>query len=471
MELKIGQELLRLKAYLEALRSFNSALALEPGNKEARLYAGWAAYWLRKPTEALGYWSVLLDGAKRNSEEEWELECGRVLALSALDQEAAEQVVARLYEMRREGKPKIAAEAQGFLREHLYAGRLRAACWEVFDERHDAPHPWTFNVTMEKSNEDVTVRALAVRTAALPGGGKGYALTEEGADYHCVYKYWPACPEYQEVHELVLKALSNSIRPLERSAAANTGHFAREAEPIKQPLPQERTFSDKEQALAARIESFGLGPEPTRMLKIVSRLRENSFDVSNYARLSLVNPKQADELLAQLTQKAPFVQEDAYTLADLITQAKQDSLVAVWMALPRLGERSAYLDFALAMGLSTRSQKIPADFLQPLLESSDFMARQTAALLKARQGGKEGLELLFKDLGRADWAFSSLLNISLEDLVGKALGMFPPDPKDETALQAWQKGALDWWKQNGASLRFAAKSKTGQAYWRVLEGE
>ena len=81
IHIKIGEELYKRKAYDAALKSFTTALEMEPENKEALLQAGWAAYWSQNPRLALAHWNALLNDAPRNSDEEWELECCRVMGL------------------------------------------------------------------------------------------------------------------------------------------------------------------------------------------------------------------------------------------------------------------------------------------------------------------------------------------------------------------------------------------------------
>ncbi|MGD0090343.1 MAG: hypothetical protein ABSE73_10530, partial [Planctomycetota bacterium] len=99
--LNAGRECQRKREYAAAFEKFSQALALKPAHREARFLAGLAAYWAKRPKEALEFWNGLLDSAPRNSSEEWRLETHRVMALSALGQlDAAEQVVARLYELR-----------------------------------------------------------------------------------------------------------------------------------------------------------------------------------------------------------------------------------------------------------------------------------------------------------------------------------------------------------------------------------
>ena len=158
----------------------------------------------------------------------------------------------------------------------------------------------------------------------------------------------------------------------------------------------------------------------------------------------------------------------AATIAALLSlaQATNDES-AVWTALPKLGERRPYLDFVLLTALNTRGKDIPAAWLQPLLDSSDFMVRQTAAMLAARQGEQEALGLLFKALKQADWAACSILSISLQEMLGGVLGAPPTDAKNAKALKTWRTQAFQWWQQNGGQLQYVRDAQTGQARWRV----
>ena len=132
--------------------------------------------------------------------------------------------------------------------------------------------------------------------------------------------------------------------------------------------------------------------------------------------------------MQQLAKKAPFAQDDAAALLKLISQAKSKELEAVWTALPKLGERHPYLDFVLLTALDSRGKDVPDAWLQPLLDSADFMVRRTAAMLAARQGDKEALGLLFDEVKKADWAACSILSISLAELLGGVLARRPPTP-------------------------------------------
>ena len=473
--LKAGREFFQKKHYVDALGEFSAALLLKPDHKDARFLAGLAAYWSRQPDVALEYWNALLDKAKRKTAEEWEIERHRVMALSALGQfDAAEQVVARLYELRRDVKLKAALDARGFVREHLYVKDYRAGCWEVFDDRGEVQELWTFPVVFKLADEGAKVKLLAVQAMALPGGGVGYTLTEEGAGYRRTYKRWLKRPDYSEVRALVLQALEGSLKPLEQTVVENPGEFAADKPAGDRPKPEKpaptpaapvRVWTEKEQSLAGQVQALGLAPEVARMLTIAARLRDVEFDVTRLSRLSLTDPELAKRHLTGLERRSPYAQEDAAELVDLMSRAKPEHLEALYAQLPKLGARQAYLEFVLLTAMNTRGEKIPDARLRQTLASPDFMVRQTAALIAARQGDAQGLALLFKALEKADWPASSILGVSLEELLGNALTALPRDSEDEDALKKWQKQAARWWKDYAGVLKYTADPKPGQPYW------
>ncbi len=473
--LRIGRELFATQAYPEAFKSFTTALALDPKNREAGLLAGLAAYWSRKPEEALAYWNPLLDRAKRNSVDEWELERNRVMALSAMGQfDAAEQVVARLYELRREAKLPEALYASGFVREHLYAQDLRAGCWEIMDDRHEVQDLWRFSVVSNKVAAKDVLKTLAVSAEALPGGGTGFVLREETLRYRCIYKRWIRRPAYDEVRALVMQALEGRLKPLEQKEAGGSPAIAQQpstinpAGPVAKPLA-ERVPSETEQALSTKIRGLKLDPAAAHILLIAIRLREVSFDVTRLTRLSLTDRELAEGYLRELSGKAPGAQEDAAELVDLIASAKSEHLNEAFTNWMHLGARKPYLDFALLTAVNTRGRDAPAALVGTLLDSPDFMVRSTAALILARQGERRGLERIFKEIATADAVGCSVLSASLEDLTGSVLGAPPQTNASGDAVKAWQRKAAAWWLEHGAELQYRTQPKVDEAFWKVAK--
>ena len=118
--IKAGRDFFQDRRYTEALKEFAAAIQLQPKHHDARMFGGLSAYWGRQPELALECWNPLLDAAPRNSNEEWEIDRQRVMALSALGEtDAADSVVDRLYEIRRGKKAPAALSAKGFVREHF----------------------------------------------------------------------------------------------------------------------------------------------------------------------------------------------------------------------------------------------------------------------------------------------------------------------------------------------------------------
>jgi tetratricopeptide (TPR) repeat protein len=477
--IKAGRTSFLNKQYAAALEKFTLALAIQPSHREARFLAGLAAYWARRPDQALEHWTILLDSAPRKSDEEWKLENHRVLALSALNQlDAAEQVAARIAELRK--LTPAGLKATGFVREHFYTGNARIGCWEVFDDKGDAPELWTLPVTAFRLPDEPVVARLAVAAAALPGGGPGFVLTEEGAGYTRVYKRWSQKPPYSEVRPLILQILENRLPPLEEKAADNAAKFPgvkpaggtggataglpSSAAPPAAPAGP-RVFSAAELGLAAKVVAMGLAPEPTQILTVAARLCDVQFDVTRLTRLSLTDKGLAERHLQDLNARAPYAQEDAAELVDLISRSKPEHVRAACDKLARLGPRQPYLDYALLTAFNTRSRDVPLGLLRDSLKSGDFIVRQTAALLLGRAGDKRGLTQLFKEVEQADALGGAVLQGSIEELLGPILGSPPPAksaepgaglaPEQAEALAAWRKKAAAWWRENEAALKFA----------------
>ena len=496
--LKAGRELFSKRQFAAAFEKFSLALALKPNHREARFLAGLAAYWARRPEQALDFWNALLDTAPRNSAEEWKLELQRVMALTAVGQnEAAEEVVARLYELRQ--KLPEAKRGQGFIREHFLVGGFRIGCWEVFDEKHESQELWSFPVTALDAQDESTVARFVALPAALPGGGPGFVFAEETPSDMWVYKRWIKRPDYAEVHAVLLDVVQGKVTPVEKNKADNAEGFPRapagvvlpwrqpptvaagqaappaatpDATPPaapgtpRPPAARERASTEAELALAAKVKALGLDPAAAHILTVASRLRDVELDVTRLTRLSLVDALLAERYLAELNAKAPFAQEDAAELVDLVSKAKAEHVREACAKLSRIGARQPYLDYAFLTALNTRGRDVPSSLLKELLKSRDFMVRQTAALLLGRAGDQRGLTQLFKDVENTDALGSSILQGSIEELVGPVLGAPPAarsaaagaglDDEQTLAFQAWQQKAAQWWKDNGGKLKFAA---------------
>jgi hypothetical protein len=182
-------------------------------------------------------------------------------------------------------------------------------------------------------------------------------------------------------------------------------------------------------------------------------------------RLSLRDKLLAENKLGELNAKAPFAQEDAAELVELISKAKAEHVREACEKLSRLGARQPYLDYALLTAFTTRGRDVPVGLLKEQLKSRDFMVRQTAALLLARAGDQRGLAQLFKEIESADALGCTILKGSIEELVSAGLGA-PPEARsfvpgcglnadEEVALKLWQQKASAWWHKNGGRLKFA----------------
>ena len=488
VQLNAGRECFRKRDYAAAFEKFSQALALKPAHREARFLAGLAAYWAKRPEQALEYWNGSLDSAPRGSAEEWRLETSRVMALFALGQlDAAEQVVARLYELRQ--KVAEAKKAQGFVRENLQIADCRVGCWEVFDERHEAQEIWSFPVVALAPADEPIVACLGVAPALLPDGKAGVVLNEEGRGYTRVYKHWAQRPSYAEVRAVLLDVLQGKVQPLEEKKADNADTFPsaaaeallpwhagsrsqqqRAAPGSQQPgpppgRPKQRILSEVELGSALKVQALGLDAEAASILTVAARLRDIEFDVTRLTRLSLTDKLLAERCLGELKAKAPFAPEDAAELVELLSKAKAEHVRAACEKLSKLGARQPYLDYALLTAFTTRGRDVPTAFLKDSLKSRDFMVRQTAALLLARAGDLRGLTQLFKELESADALGCTILLGSIEELVSTELGAPPAarsasagaglNEAEELALKAWQQKAAAWWRENGERLKFA----------------
>ena len=488
---KEGRDLFKKKLFVEALDRFALALTLKPENRDAAMLAGLAAFWARNPQRALEFWNELLDTAKRNTVEEFEIEAQRVMALYAMKQvEAAEAVVERIYELRR--KVPALKSVDGYVREQIFikdpaaapAVRnekiLRIGCKESFDERNEAQRLWIFAVVAQSEKDEPLLKRLTVETAVLPGGEAGYILAEDSNAGRRVFKRWLQKPQYPEVRTLLLQAVTGKVQPIEGAAptVATTPDPAKKspdgppeslgAPPKKLDAPESslRIFNEQEMILAERAKTLSADPAAQQVLTIAARLREVDLDVTRLTRLSLSDPLMAGRYLDELKAKAPYAQEDAADLVDQISKAKPVILAEVFLKLNKLGPRLAYLDYALLTGLNTRGRELAPSFLKECQKSPDFMVRQTAALMLARAGGKKALGFLFKEVETADALVSGVLYDSLSELLGKVFPA-PPPPGNDPALKDWKHEAVKWWQQNEKKVTVFPDRAAADAYFKV----
>ncbi len=479
---KQGRQLFGQAQYGEALRAFEKALDKAPANKETRFLAALAAYWARKPERALEYWNQLRDlatrdAATRGGNDEWEVEKNRVLALTAMGKfDAAELAVMRLREIRADGKSSAAKTARGFVREHFFGKNMRAGFWEAFDERGDAPALWSVTVTQsveapptpviagdaaatEKAAPakrplvDKNVAAIAVEPEVLPGGGAGYVLSEEAGDMRRIYKRWVRRPEYAEVRALALDVLHGTAAPLEEKQLP--------------PAPADPTEVNGTHIVPHEIHSMGLDVQTETMVYIAWKLRLVKANVTDLARLE--DPAAIDDYVREFNAANPRAAGDASELTELIKEAKAENVGKACEIIMKLTFRSAYLEFALLTALNTRNRDIPEEPLRAFLKSPDFMVRETSALLLARHGKKDGVEILFKELESADARGCVLLMAALDELLGHVLDS-PPNPHAAEVgekLKAWKSTAADWRAANFEKLIFDRNSKPGEASWSV----
>jgi len=487
---KEGRELFKKKLFVEALDRFALALTLKPENRDAAMLAGLAAFWARNPHRALEFWNELLDTAKRNTVEEFEIEAQRVMALYALKQfEAAEAVVERIYELRR--KVPALKSVDGYVREQIFikdpaaprAERnekiLRIGCKETFDERNEAQRLWIFAVVAQSEKDEPLLKRLTVETAVLPGGEAGYILAEDSGAGRRVYKRWLQKPQYPEVRTLLLQAVTGKVQPIEGAAAVATTpdpvkkspegppeHSVAPPKKLDAPESALRIFNEQEMILAERAKTLSADPAAQQVLTIAARLREVDLDVTRLTRLSLSDPQMAGRYLDELKTKAPYAQEDAADLVDQISKAKPVILAEVFLKLNKLGPRLAYLDYALLTGLNTRGRELAQSFLKECQKSPDLMVRQTAALMFARAGEKKALGLLFKEVEAADALVSGVLYDSLSELLGKVFPA-PPPPGNDAALKDWKHDAAKWWQQNEKKLSVWQDRAAEDAYFKI----
>ena len=498
--IKAGRDFFQSRRYTEALKEFAAAIQLQPNHHDARMFGGLSAYWGRQPELALECWNPLLDSAKRNSNEEWEIERQRVMALSALGEtDAADAVIDRLYELRRGKKAPAALSAKGFVREHFYFGNLRVGVYEVFDERNELPEQWTFPVTQilppgapAKGNStpdlEPLVKRLAVESTPLPGGGAGYQFAEYGPGYKRVYKLWATKPAYAEVRPLIEPLMTGKLDPVSAQKLENSNEFAAAADDPKTvataqtpaPAAENKTpkpppeapkatkDSDREDEIARALTAQGFDPDVSRMLTLVTLLKDVKFDVTRAARLSQTDPGLAEKEIQALNTAFPHAQERASELVELISKAKSPQVQSVLREAAKLPQREPYLDFVLLTAMNTRGADFSETLLIEDLKQSDFMIRQTTALLIGRMGDLRGLTQLFDDLKKADAPGCVILDVALEELLGDVLGPPPQLGLENTDALAkvWKENAAKWWSKHREKLEFSKDPKTGDATWK-----
>lgn len=487
-QIKQGRECFAKREYARALAYFERALTYGP-DRTTQYLAGIAAYWARDHKRAMTYFDALLEKAARDSEDEWRIESARVMTFSAQgEHDAAEAVAQRLYELRRK-LPQTPATS-GFVREHFFLNamegdakeprRYRVGAWEVIDPRGESPDLWTFPIVALEGAEERVIRTLRVEITSLPGGGPGYALSEDEGPAKKVYKYWVQRPEYSAVRAVARKVFIGEQQPLQdekRSAAnaaqPNPANPPTQAAPAPAPIPAPvtptvRVFSQKDLDSAAKIASWGLPPSVAQILTLSVRLKDVEFDVTKLTRAALNDPKDAERVLEELRKSAPFAPEDAAELVELIAKVKTEDLALASENLAKLGARKPYLDYALLTAFNTRGKDVPVFFLRETLQSNDALVRQTAALLLARYGERAALEILFKDLAAADALGCMMIHGWLEELLGSVLPPAPPPVRDGNppGLDAWKAKAATFWKERGPHLKHTPEPKPGDPYWK-----
>jgi hypothetical protein len=372
--------------------------------------------------------------------------------------------------------------ASGFARQHLWLGTRRLGIWEVFDERGELSRIWEFALVETKDGVDKDLSRLAIELEPLADGKVGYALAENGSPKR-VYKRWPVKPSYVEAREAAVAAAKGQLKYLDAgSAPAGTETQAgttpappetKSADPGPPPVLKKETLkagqASGEQARLEKISKLKLTPAASRILALVARLAEVSFDVSRYVRLSLSDPAAARKFEKEgLTDGHPEATAQATDLVQFIASAKPADLQETFRNMPTAlgGAKGDYVRFVLLTALNTRGGDMPQEFLSECLGSEDFVVRETSALLLGRGGRKEGLEALFKEIAAvgegamADEA-ARIVSFPLEELLGPVLGACPVR---ETA--GWREAALAWWKQNEAKLGYVKGAPPGQPVWR-----
>ena len=479
---KAGRAAFAKRNYAEALTHFRDAMKLFPDNSYAPLIAGVAAYWNREPRTALEYWKPLAEKAQEGSPREWEAMRHLVLAHHGLkEDEEAEKCAQRLYALRAKTRLAQALEAKGFTRQHYWLGKRRVGVWEVFDERGELPRVWEYEVIdLDPEGEKVLAR-LAVELESRADGKVNYALVELDKRRR-VHKRWPAKPKYIEARDAALEAIKGRLKYLDAGTSVADGpdpatkkaDTKKETVPEKkaEPATKKRVATPDEKELLKKIVDLKLSPAATRILAVAARLADVDFDVSRYVRLSVSDPAAARKFEAQyLTKRYPHATSDASDLVQYIASAKAPDCAEAFKHVGTVvaGPEAEYARYVLLTALNTRGGKPPVDYLTTCLGSEDFVVRQTAALLLARGGKKEGLEALFKEIasageGQAANEVSRIVSFYLEELIGSALGSCPLDDGGP-----WRDAALAWWKTNGPKLGYVQGAPAGEPMWRVAQ--
>ncbi|HYF51129.1 MAG TPA: hypothetical protein VEJ63_17070, partial [Planctomycetota bacterium] len=96
--------------------------------------------------------------------------------------------------------------------------------------------------------------------------------------------------------------------------------------------------------------------------------------------------------------------------------------------------------------------------------SKDFMVRQTALLMAARQGKADALAGLVKEVENADSIGANIVSASLQELVAE-LPAAPPPGADEASLKKWRTAISEWFTADEKALKFNSKPKPGEPYW------
>jgi hypothetical protein len=306
-------------------------------------------------------------------------------------------------------------------------------------------------VAAKRPPVEKNIATLAVEPAVLPGGGAGYVLSEETDDARRIYKRWSARPEYAEVRTLALSVLDGTAAPLEEKA-------------IK-AVPPDPLEKDGTHIVPHEIHSMGLDVQTETIVYIAWKLRLVNANVTDLARLE--DPAAIDDYVRDFNAASPHAASDASELTELIKEAKAENVRTACDTILKLTFRSPYLEFALLTALNTRNRDIPEEPLRAFLKSPDMMVRQTSALLLARHGKKDGVEILFKELESADARGCVLLMAALEELLGHVLDS-PPNPHAPDVsgkLKAWKSTTADWRAANFEKLTFIRNPKPGEPCW------
>jgi hypothetical protein len=479
---KAGRDAFGKGDYAAALAHFRQAKTLYPEDEPVAVLAGIAAYWNREPRAALDCLLPIAKETQAGSPKEWVIVRHLILAWHGVgDDQRAAECVQRLYQLRSKARYPQAREAKGFSRQHIWLGKRRVGVWEVFDERGELPRVWEYQVMeTDAGGKEKQVALLAIELEPRPDGKARYVLVERKGRRR-VYKRWLVKPGYGEARDVALAAIKGELKALDAgtSVAGGRDQPATKAASKKGPAepkkpveatPKRRETTPGERERLKQLVALKLSPAATRILAVAARLADVDFDVSRYVRLSVSDPAAARKFEAEnLTQRFPHATADASDLVQYVASAKVADCIEAYRHVDVVvpAGKAEYARYVLLTALNTRGGKAPVEFLSSCLKSSDFVVRQTAALLLARGGRREGVEALFKELievgeGREANEVSQIVSYYLEELLGRVLGVCPLDDG-----APWRKAALAWWKENGPKLEYAKDAKPGQAFWRV----